>query len=115
VAINRDQQPVMVFCVFTDLFMSGPVGNFIDSFRYHGELDRDSAIIARLLLLYFVLCYSRIIMANQRKQNDPIQVSDGFNRVFDNLRGKYVRLLRKDGQQRWLTFGIFRQRFCVGI
>ncbi len=106
---------VMVSVFLPISFMSGPVGTF---YRQFSITMASSIVISAIIALTLTPVLCAMILKNDhgkpKKKNILSKSLDGFNRVFDNLTGKYVRLLRKMVSRRWLTFGILAA-FCVGI
>jgi HAE1 family hydrophobic/amphiphilic exporter-1 len=106
---------VMVSVFLPISFMSGPVGTF---YRQFSITMASSIVISAIIALTLTPVLCAMLLKNNhgkpKKQNILSKSLDGFNRVFDNLTGKYVRLLRKMVSRRWLTFGILAA-FCVGI
>ncbi|MFT6895412.1 MAG: HAE1 family hydrophobic/amphiphilic exporter-1, partial [Algoriphagus sp.] len=106
---------VMVSVFLPISFMSGPVGTF---YRQFSITMASSIVISAIIALTLTPVLCAMLLKNdhgkKKKQNILSKSLDGFNRVFDNLTGKYVRLLRKMVSRRWLTFGILAA-FCVGI
>lgn len=106
---------VMVSVFLPISFMSGPVGTF---YRQFSITMASSIVISAIIALTLTPVLCAMLLKNDhgkpKKKNILSKSLDGFNRVFDNLTGKYVRLLRKMVSRRWLTFGILAA-FCVGI
>jgi len=106
---------VMVSVFLPISFMSGPVGTF---YRQFSITMASSIVISAIIALTLTPVLCAMLLKNDhgkpKKKNILSKSLDGFNRVFDNLTGKYVRLLRSMVSRRWLTFGILAA-FCVGI
>jgi len=106
---------VMVSVFLPISFMSGPVGTF---YRQFSITMASSIVISAIIALTLTPVLCAMLLKNnhgkKKKQNILSKSLDGFNRVFENLTGKYVRLLRNMVSRRWLTFGILAA-FCVGI
>jgi HAE1 family hydrophobic/amphiphilic exporter-1 len=106
---------VMVSVFLPISFMSGPVGTF---YRQFSITMASSIVISAIIALTLTPVLCAMLLKNDhgkpKKRNILSKSLDGFNRVFDNLTGKYVRLLRSMVSRRWLTFGILAA-FCVGI
>jgi HAE1 family hydrophobic/amphiphilic exporter-1 len=106
---------VMVSVFLPISFMSGPVGTF---YRQFSITMASSIVISAIIALTLTPVLCAMLLKNDhgkpKKKNILSKSLDGFNRVFDNLTGKYVGLLRKMVSRRWLTFGILAA-FCVGI
>lgn len=106
---------VMVSVFVPISFMSGPVGTFYRQFSITmASTIGISALIA--LTLTPVLC--AMLLKNhhavKRKVNLLTRALDAFNYLFNRLTGKYVGLLKKIVNRRWVTFGILLA-FCAGI
>jgi HAE1 family hydrophobic/amphiphilic exporter-1 len=106
---------VMVSVFLPISFMSGPVGTF---YRQFSITMASSIVISAIIALTLTPVLCAMLLKNDhgkpKKQNILSKSLDGFNRAFDKLTGKYVRLLRKMVSRRWVTFGILAA-FCVGI
>ncbi|SFW71295.1 hydrophobic/amphiphilic exporter-1, HAE1 family [Sinomicrobium oceani] len=106
---------VMVSVFIPISFMTGPVGVFYRQFSITmaGAIIL-SAIVA--LTLTPVLC--AMLLKNNHgkaKRKSPVdKFIDWFNRKFDRLTGRYVRVLKLIVNRRVVTFGILIA-FCVGI
>lgn len=106
---------VMVSVFIPISFMTGPVGVFYRQFSITmaGAIIL-SAIVA--LTLTPVLC--AMLLKNHhgehRKKSIMDRFIDWFNRGFEKLTGKYIRVLNAIVMRRVLTFGILAA-FCAGI
>lgn len=94
-------------------FMSGPVGVFYRQF----SITMASAIVLSgvvALTLTPVLC-AMILKNNhgKKKRRTPISIFlDWFNRVFEKLTGRYVKLLTLIVNRKVITYGIL---LCFGV
>ncbi len=106
---------VMVSVFLPISFMSGPVGTF---YRQFSITMASAIVISAIIALTLTPVLCAMLLKNKhgkaRKQNIFTKALDGFNNGFDKLTGKYVVLLRRMVNRRWLTFGILLV-FCVGI
>lgn len=106
---------VMVSVFIPIAFMTGPVGVFYRQFSITmaGSIIL-SAIVA--LTLTPVLC-AMILKNNHGKTKKKSLIDkfiDWFNRGFEKLTGRYVKVLNKIVARRVVTFGILGA-FCIGI
>lgn len=106
---------VMVSVFLPISFMSGPVGTF---YRQFSITMASSIVISAIIALTLTPVLCAMLLKNnhgkQKKGNILTKSLDAFNRMFDKLTGKYVILLKKIVNRRWLTFGILLA-FCAGI
>lgn len=106
---------VMVSVFLPISFMSGPVGTF---YRQFSITMASSIVISALVALTLTPVLCAIMLKNhhghEKKSNLFTKALDRFNQGFDKLTGKYVILLRKIANRRWVTFGILLA-FCAGI
>lgn len=106
---------VMVSVFLPISFMSGPVGTF---YRQFSITMASSIVISALVALTLTPVLCAIMLKNhhvhEKKSNLFTKALDRFNQGFENLTGKYVTLLRKIANRRWVTFGILLA-FCAGI
>ena len=106
---------VMVSVFLPISFMSGPVGTF---YRQFSITMASSIVISALVALTLTPVLCAIMLKNhhghEKKSNLFTRALDRFNQGFDKLTGKYVVLLRKIANRRWVTFGIL-VAFCAGI
>ncbi|WP_417444318.1 efflux RND transporter permease subunit [Joostella sp.] len=105
---------VMVSVFIPISFMSGPVGVFYRQF----SITMAAAIILSAvvaLTLTPVLCAILLKNNHGKKRKSPVdKFIDWFNSKFDNLTGKYVKVLKLIVNRRVVTFGLLGA-FCVGI
>ncbi len=105
---------VMVSVFVPISFMTGPVGVF---YRQFSITMAGSIIISALVALTLtpVLCAMLLKHNTGEKKKSPIdRFMDWFNRGFERLTGRYIKVLNKIVARRVLTFGILAA-FCVGI
>lgn len=106
---------VMVSVFLPISFMTGPVGTF---YRQFSITMASSIVISAIIALTLTPVLCAMLLKNnhgkQKKGNVLTKSLDAFNRMFDRLTGKYVILLKKIVNRRWLTFGILLV-FCAGI
>lgn len=106
---------VMVSVFLPISFMSGPVGTF---YRQFSITMASSIVISAIIALTLTPVLCAMLLKNnhgkEKKGNALTRAFDKFNSLFDKLTGKYVGVLRKIINRRWLTFGILLA-FCVGI
>jgi HAE1 family hydrophobic/amphiphilic exporter-1 len=106
---------VMVSVFLPISFMSGPVGTF---YRQFSITMASSIVISAIIALTLTPVLCAMLLKNEhgkeKKSNILTRPLDAFNRAFDKLTGKYVRLLTSIVSRRWLTFGILIA-FCIGI
>ena len=107
---------LVMTAVFVPLvFMSGPVGVFYKQFA----ITMASSIVISgfvALTLTPVLCAMMLKNAHgQKKRKTPISIFiDAFNRVFERITGRYVKILNAIVVRRTLTF-VLVGGFAVGI
>ncbi|KIC90080.1 efflux RND transporter permease subunit [Flavihumibacter sp. ZG627] len=93
-------------------FMSGPVGIFYRQF----SITMASAIVLSgvvALTLTPVLCAMILKNTNGRKRKTPVTLFiDWFNRRFDQVTGRYTRLLTKIADRKIITYAILLV-FCA--
>jgi len=105
---------VMVSVFVPISFMTGPVGVF---YRQFSITMAGSIIISALVALTLtpVLCAMLLKHNHGKKKKSLIdRFIDWFNRGFERLTGRYVKVLNKIVARRVLTFGILAV-FCAGI
>ena len=105
---------VMVSVFVPISFMIGPVGVF---YRQFSITMAGSIIISALVALTLtpVLCAMLLKHNTGGKKKSPIdRFMDWFNRGFERLTGRYIKVLNKIVARRVLTFGILAA-FCAGI
>ena len=105
---------VMVSVFVPISFMTGPVGVF---YRQFSITMAGSIIISALVALTLtpVLCAMLLKHNHGKKRKSLIdRFIDWFNRGFERLTGRYVKVLNKIVARRVLTFGILAV-FCAGI
>lgn len=106
---------VMVAVFVPISFMDGPVGVF---YRQFSITMAGSIIISAIVALTLTPVLCAIILknnhGNSRKKSPINQFIDWFNRKFNILTGKYVRILEIIVNRRVVTFGILLL-FCFGI
>lgn len=106
---------VMVSVFLPISFMSGPVGTF---YRQFSITMASSIVISAIIALTLTPVLCAMLLKNnhgkEEKKNILTRFLDWFNSGFDKLTGKYVALLRRMVNRRWLTFGILIA-FGIGI
>ncbi|QWX84364.1 efflux RND transporter permease subunit [Cellulophaga sp. HaHaR_3_176] len=106
---------VMVSVFIPIAFMTGPVGVF---YRQFSITMAGSIILSAIVALTLTPVLCAMILKNNHgktKKKSPIdKFIDWFNRGFEKLTGRYVKILNKIVARRILTFGILIA-FCVGI
>lgn len=106
---------VMVSVFIPIAFMSGPVGTF---YRQFSITMASSIVLSAVVALTLTPVLCAILLKHPhegKKKGGPIvRFLDSFNRGFDKLTGKYVKLLKKIVHRRVLTFGVLAL-FGVGI
>jgi hydrophobic/amphiphilic exporter-1 (mainly G- bacteria), HAE1 family len=106
---------VMVSVFVPISFMSGPVGTF---YRQFSITMASSIVISALIALTLTPVLCAIMLKNHhgqvKKKNILTRALDSFNRGFENMTGRYVRLLRLIVNRRVVTFAILLA-FCAGI
>lgn len=106
---------VMVSVFIPIAFMPGPVGTF---YRQFSITMASSIVLSAIVALTLtpVLC-AMLLKNNHGKEKKKTLINkllNQFNRVFERLTGKYVKLLKLVVNRRLLTFGILLA-FCIGI
>lgn len=95
-------------------FMSGPVGIF---YRQFSITMATSIILSGIVALTLTPALCAILLKNNhgkpRKKSIVDKFLDSFNRGFDNMQYRYVKLLSKIVNKRILTFLILIG-FCIG-
>jgi HAE1 family hydrophobic/amphiphilic exporter-1 len=95
-------------------FMPGPVGMF---YRQFSITMATAIILSGIVALTLTPALCAIILKNNHgkpKKKTPVQrFLNSFNRGFDNVQGKYMRLLSRVASRRILTFGVLIL-FCLG-
>ena len=106
---------VMVSVFLPISFMTGPVGTF---YRQFAITMASSIMLSALVALTLTPVLCAMILKNNhgkpRKKSLFNRFMDGFNRGFENLTGKYVKLLRVIVNRRVITFGVLLA-FGLGI
>ena len=106
---------VMVSVFLPISFMDGPVGTF---YRQFSITMASAIVISAIIALTLTPVLCAMLLKNKhgqkQKKNLLTKALDGFNSGFDNLTGKYTRLLRLIVSRRILTFGILLA-FGAGI
>ncbi|WP_200974546.1 efflux RND transporter permease subunit [Echinicola sp. 20G] len=106
---------VMVSVFLPISFMSGPVGTF---YRQFSITMASSIVISALIALTLTPVLCAMLLKNhhghEKKSNILTRSLDKFNSGFDRLTGRYVSLLKRIVNRRWLTFAILLA-FGVGI
>ncbi|WP_340155427.1 efflux RND transporter permease subunit [uncultured Winogradskyella sp.] len=105
---------VMVSVFIPISFMTGPVGVF---YRQFSITMAGSIVISAIVALTLtpVLCAMLLKNNHGKKRTSPLdRFIDWFNRGFEKLTGKYVKILNKIVARRIVTFGILAA-FCAGI
>lgn len=106
---------VMVSVFVPIAFMSGPVGTF---YRQFSITMASSIVLSAVVALTLTPVLCGMILKNNHgkpKKKSPVDwVIDRFNRGFDKLTNRYVKLLRLIVNRRLVTFGVLAI-FCVGI
>ncbi|GGB79094.1 multidrug transporter AcrB [Flavobacterium suaedae] len=106
---------VMVSVFLPISFMSGPVGTF---YRQFSITMASSIVISAIIALTLTPVLCAMLLKNhhgkEHKKNLLTKGLDKFNSGFDKLTGKYVNVLKRIVNRRWLTFGILLA-FCAGI
>ena len=105
---------VMVSVFIPISFMTGPVGVF---YRQFSITMAGSIVISAIVALTLtpVLC-AMLLKNNHGKKRKSVvdKFIDWFNKGFERLTGKYVKILNKIVARRLVTFGILAA-FCIGI
>ncbi|CAM1342206.1 efflux RND transporter permease subunit [Tenacibaculum amylolyticum] len=106
---------VMVSVFVPISFMTGPVGVF---YRQFSITMAGSIIISAIVALTLTPVLCAMIFKNNhdtpRKKSPINRFIDWFNRRFDKLTGRYIRVLNTIVNRRVITFGILIA-FCGGI
>ncbi|APY10921.1 multidrug transporter AcrB [Seonamhaeicola sp. S2-3] len=105
---------VMVSVFIPISFMTGPVGVF---YRQFSITMAGSIVISAIVALTLtpVLCAMLLKNNHGKKRKSPIdRFIDWFNRGFEKLTGRYVKVLNKIVARRIITFGALAA-FCAGI
>jgi HAE1 family hydrophobic/amphiphilic exporter-1 len=106
---------VMVSVFIPIAFMSGPVGTF---YRQFSITMASSIVISALVALTLTPVLCAMILKNnhgeKRKRTPVNRFIDWFNRRFEKLTGKYVKLLKRIVNRRVVTFGVL-VAFAIGI
>ena len=106
---------VMVSVFIPIAFMTGPVGVF---YRQFSITMAGSIILSAIVALTLTPVLCAMILKNnhgkERKKSPIDKFINWFNRGFEKLTGRYVKILNKIVARRVLTFGILGA-FCVGI
>ena len=106
---------VMVSVFIPIAFMTGPVGVF---YRQFSITMAGSIILSAIVALTLTPVLCAMILKNnhgkERKKSPIDKFIDWFNRGFEKLTGRYVKILNRIVARRELTFGILGA-FCVGI
>ncbi|GAA4297357.1 efflux RND transporter permease subunit [Aestuariibaculum suncheonense] len=105
---------VMVSVFLPISFMTGPVGVF---YRQFSITMAGSIIISAVVALTLtpVLCAMMLKNNHGKPRKSPIdKFIDWFNRGFERLTGRYVKVLNKIVARRVVTFGLLIA-FCAGI
>ncbi|NQX85652.1 MAG: efflux RND transporter permease subunit [Flavobacteriaceae bacterium] len=105
---------VMVAVFIPISFMTGPIGVF---YRQFSITMAGSIIISAIVALTLTPVLCAMILKNnhgKRKKSLINRFIDWFNRKFDSLTNRYVKVLRLIVNRRVLTFGILIA-FCAGI
>jgi len=105
---------VMVSVFIPISFMTGPVGVF---YRQFSITMAGSIVISAIVALTLtpVLC-AMLLKNNHGKKRKSVvdKFIDWFNKGFERLTGKYIKILNKIVARRLVTFGILAA-FCIGI
>ncbi|MGJ5642843.1 efflux RND transporter permease subunit [Formosa sp. S-31] len=106
---------VMVSVFIPISFMTGPVGVF---YRQFSITMAGSIVISAAVALTLTPVLCAMMLKNnhgkERKKSIIDKFIDWFNRGFEKLTGRYVKVLNKIVARRVLTFGLLIA-FCVGI
>jgi hydrophobic/amphiphilic exporter-1 (mainly G- bacteria), HAE1 family len=105
---------VMVSVFLPISFMSGPVGTF---YRQFSITMASSIVISAIIALTLTPVLCAMLLKNhhghEKKKNILTKGLDKFNSGFDKMTGKYVWILRKIVNRKWVTW-IVLILFCVG-
>ena len=105
---------VMVSVFIPISFMTGPVGVF---YRQFSITMAGSIIISAIVALTLtpVLCAMMMKPHNGRRKRSILdRAIDSFNRGFEKVTGRYIKILDRIAARRILTFGMLIA-FCIGI
>lgn len=106
---------VMVSVFVPISFMTGPVGVF---YRQFSITMAGSIIISAVVALTLTPVLCAMMLKNnhgkERKKSIVDKFIDRFNKGFEKLTGKYVKVLNRIVARRMLTFGVLLA-FCAGI
>ncbi len=105
---------VMVSVFLPISFMTGPVGTF---YRQFSITMASAIILSAVVALTLTPVLSAMILKphnGKRKKSILDRFLDQFNRLFEKLTGKYVKLLDRIITRRIITFGILIA-FAMGI
>lgn len=105
---------VMVSVFIPVAFMTGPVGVF---YRQFAITMASSIVISGIVALTLTPVLCGMILKNQhgkRRKSLFDRFIDWFNRQFEKLTGRYVKILNKIVARRVVTFGVLAL-FIVGI
>ncbi|KJD36662.1 multidrug transporter AcrB [Tamlana sedimentorum] len=105
---------VMVSVFIPISFMTGPVGVF---YRQFSITMAGAILISALVALTLTPVLCAMLLKNnhgKKKKSLADRFIDWFNRGFEKLTGKYVKILNKIVARRMVTFGILTA-FCAGI
>lgn len=96
-------------------FMSGPVGIF---YRQFSITMATAIVLSGIVALTLTPALCAMILKNnhgKHKKKTPVdKFLDGFNRAFERLSGRYLKILRSIVDRRLVTFGMLAA-FCAGI
>ncbi|MCR5861475.1 efflux RND transporter permease subunit [Flavobacterium sp. J372] len=105
---------VMVSVFLPISFMSGPVGTF---YRQFSITMASSIVISAIIALTLTPVLCAMLLKNhhghEKKKNILTKGLDKFNSGFDKMTGKYVWILRKIVNRKWVTW-IVLILFCIG-
>ncbi|RKF03477.1 HAE1 family hydrophobic/amphiphilic exporter-1 [Tenacibaculum lutimaris] len=106
---------VMVSVFVPISFMTGPVGVF---YRQFSITMAGSIIISAVVALTLTPVLCAMMLKNnhgkERKKSIVDKFIDWFNKGFEKLTGRYVKVLNRIVARRMLTFGVLLA-FCAGI
>jgi HAE1 family hydrophobic/amphiphilic exporter-1 len=96
-------------------FMSGPVGIF---YRQFSITMATAIVLSGIVALTLTPALCAMILKNnhgKHKKKTPVdKFLDAFNRAFERLSGRYLKILRAIIDRRLVTFGMLAA-FCAGI
>lgn len=105
---------VMVSVFLPISFMSGPVGTF---YRQFSITMASSIVISAIIALTLTPVLCAMLLKNhhgqEKKKNILTKGLDKFNSGFDKMTGKYIWILRKIVNRKWVTW-IVLILFCIG-